>query len=206
MRKISLGILALVLLVLVTACGGAASTPPEAQKADTATQDQGAANNSGNASNEQTEEVVAEEQVQEPEETEEVSLKVGDKFNLSDWEIVLNSFEFNQKVSDDYFSSSADEGNKLLILNYTVTNQGTEADSFTAMIGGVEMKALFNDKYEYNYTITMIDKDLSNETVKPLASKTGFVVMEVPDTVAQSEDGLVLKLAQDEDKATITLR
>ncbi|WP_059049087.1 DUF4352 domain-containing protein [Paenibacillus senegalimassiliensis] len=203
MRKASLGILWIALLVLVTACGNAASTSPEAPEADTTAQEQGATNNS---SNEQAEAVVTEEPVKEPEAPAEVSLKVGDKFNLSDWEIMLNSFEFNQQVSDDYFASSADEGNKLLILNYTVTNQGTEADSFTAMIGGVEMKAYFNDKYEYNYTITMIDKDLSNESVKPLASKTGFVVIEVPDIVAQSEDGLVLKLAQDEDKVTITLR
>lgn len=206
MRKASLGILWIALLVLATACGNAAATSPEAPKADTTAQEQGATNNSSNASNEQAEAVVTEEPVKEPEAPAEVSLKVGDKFNLSDWEIVLNSFEFNQQVSDDYFASSADEGNKLLILNYTVTNQGTEADSFTAMIGGVEMKAYFNDKYEYNYTITMIDKDLSNESVKPLASKTGFVVIEVPDIVAQSEDGLVLKLAQDEDKVTITLR
>lgn len=68
------------------------------------------------------------------------------------------------------------------------------------------MKAIFKDKYEYTYTITMIDKDLSNESIKPLSSKTGFVVMEVPDTVANSEDGLILKLEKDKDKATINLR
>lgn len=67
------------------------------------------------------------------------------------------------------------------------------------------MKAIFKDKYEYTYT-TMIDKDLSNESIKPLSSKTGFVVMEVPDTVANSEDGLILKLEKDKDKATINLR
>lgn len=93
-----------------------------------------------------------------------------------------------------------------MILNYTVTNEGTEADNFTSMIGGVDMKAIFQDKYEYKYTITMIDKDLSNESIKPLSSKTGFVVMEVPDTVATSEDSLILKLADDKDKATINLR
>ncbi|MNC35898.1 hypothetical protein D3C75_843980 [compost metagenome] len=68
------------------------------------------------------------------------------------------------------------------------------------------MKAVFQDKYEYKYTVTMIDKDLSKESIKPLSSKTGFVVMEVPDTVAKSEDGLVLKLETDQDKATINLR
>ncbi|RCX18546.1 uncharacterized protein DUF4352 [Fontibacillus phaseoli] len=203
MRKTSLRILFLALLLLVTACGGAASTSTGAQNANTSVKDQGPAEN---VNNEQTGDAVTEEPTKEPEEPKEVVYKVGDKFNLGNWEVVLDSFEFNQKVSDEYFSSSADEGNRFLILNYTVTNQGTEADNFTSMIGGVEMKALFQDKYEYTYTITMIDKDLSKESIKPLSSKTGFVVMEVPDTVAKSEDSLILKLVKDENKATINLR
>ncbi|GJM70621.1 hypothetical protein HMSSN036_28370 [Paenibacillus macerans] len=201
MRKTSLGVLLLALLLLVTACGGAASTSSGTQNANTSVKDQGTAEN---VNNEQKGEADTAEPAKEPE--KEVAYKVGDKFKLGNWEVVLDSFEFNQKVSDEYFSSSADEGNKFLILNYTVSNEGTEADNFTSMIGGVEMKAIFKDKYEYKYTITMIDKDLSNESIKPLSSKTGFVVMEVPDEVAKSKDGLILKLAKDKDKATINLR
>lgn len=203
MRKTSLGVLLLALLLLVTACGGAASTSSGTQNANTSVKDQGTAEN---VNNEQKGEADTAEPAKEPEKPEEVAYKVGDKFKLGNWEVVLDSFEFNQKVSDEYFSSSADEGNKFLILNYTVSNEGTEADNFTSMIGGVEMKAIFKDKYEYKYTITMIDKDLSNESIKPLSSKTGFVVMEVPDEVAKSKDGLILKLAKDKDKATINLR
>lgn len=203
MRKTSLGILLLALLLVVTACGGTASTSTGTQDANNSVKDQGPAEN---VNNEQTGNAVTAEPTKEPEEPKEVVYKVGDKFNLGNWEVVLDSFEFNQKVSDKYLSSSADEGNKFLILNYTVTNEGTEADKFTSMIGGVEMKAIFKEKYEYKYSITMIDKDLSKESVKPLSSKTGFVVMEVPDTVAESEDGLILKLAKDKDKATINLR
>lgn len=203
MRKTSLGILLLALLLVVTACGGTASTSTGTQDANNSVKDQGPAEN---VNNEKTGEAATAEPTKEPEEPKEVVYKVGDKFNLGNWEVVLDSFEFNQKVSDEYLSSSADEGNKFLILNYTVTNEGTEADKFTSMIGGVEMKAIFKEKYEYKYSITMIDKDLSKESVKPLSSKTGFVVMEVPDTVAESEDGLILKLAKDKDKATINLR
>lgn len=203
MRKTSLGILLLALLLLVTACGGAASTSTGTQNANTSVKDQGSAEN---VNNEEEDDAVTAEPAKEPEKPKEVVYQVGDKFNLGNWEVVLDSFEFNQKVSDEYFSSSADEGNKFLVLNYTLTNEGTEADNFTSMIGGVEMKALFKDKYEYTYTITMIDKDLSKESIKPLSSKTGFVVMEVPDTVANSEDGLILKLEKDKDKATINLR
>ena len=203
MRKTSLGILLLALLLLVTACGGASSTSTETQNASTSVKDQGPGEN---VNNEKSGAADTAEPTKEPEEPKEVVYKVGDKFNLGNWEVVLDSFEFNQKVSDEYFSSSADKGNKFLILNYTVTNEGTEADSFTAMIGGVEMKAIFKDKYEYKYTITMIDQDLSKESIKPLSSKTGFVVMEVPDEVAKSGDGLILKLAKDKDNATINLR
>ncbi|MGZ7444975.1 DUF4352 domain-containing protein [Paenibacillus sp. TH7-28] len=203
MRKTSLGILLLAMLLLVTACGGAAPTSTGTQNANTSAKDQGTAEN---VNNEQKGDADTSEPAKEPEEPKEVVYKVGDKFNLGNWEVVLDSFEFNQKVSDEYFSSSADEGNKFLILNYTVSNEGTEADNFTSMIGGVEMKAIFKDKYEYTYTITMIDKDLSNESIKPLSSKSGFVVMEVPDEVAKSEDGLILNLAKDKDKATINLR
>lgn len=139
------------------------------------------------------------------EEPKEVSNKPGEKFTLGDWEVVLDSFEFDQKVSADMFSSSADEGNKFLILNYTVTNNGKEAKDFTSIIGGVSMKAIFKEEYEYNYTVTMIDGDLGTGSIKPLATKSGFVVIEVPDSVADSKESLVVKL-EDKDKAQITLR
>lgn len=139
------------------------------------------------------------------EEPKEVSNKPGEKFALGDWEVVLDSFEFDQKVSADMFSSSADEGNKFLILNYTVTNNGKEAKDFTSIIGGVSMKAIFKEEYEYNYTVTMIDGDLGTGSIKPLATKSGFVVIEVPDSVADSKESLVVKL-EDKDKAQITLR
>ena len=67
------------------------------------------------------------------------------------------------------------------------------------------MKAIFKEEYEYNYTVTMIDGDLGTGSIKPLATKSGFVVIEVPDGVADSKESLVIKL-EDQDKAQITLR
>lgn len=86
-----------------------------------------------------------------------------------------------------------------------VTNNGKEAKDFTSIIGGVSMKAIFKEEYEYNYTVTMIDGDLGTGSIKPLATKSGFVVIEVPDGVADSKESLVIKL-EDQDKAQITLR
>lgn len=160
-----------------------------------------------NAAGETVNDEPSKEATTEPakEEPKEASNKPGEKFTLGDWEVVLDSFEFDQKVSADMFSSSADEGNKFLILNYTVTNNGKEAKDFTSIIGGVSMKAIFKEEYEYNYTVTMIDGDLGTGSIKPLATKSGFVVIEVPDGVADSKESLVIKL-EDQDKAQITLR
>lgn len=202
MKKQFFILMALSALLVLSACGGTKS-----EGADTS-------GNSGSVTEEvakqDTEANAAEETTAAPEETEKKdetapAKKPGEKFTLEDWEIVLDSFEFNEKVSDGMFSSSADEGNKFLVLNYTVTNNGKEAKDFTAMFGGVKMKAVFKGEYEYDYTITMIDGDMSSGSIKPLASKTGFVVMEVPDSVAESDESLIVKLEQGE-KAEIALR
>lgn len=194
-------------MLVLAACGGnstTSGTPASNVEVNNSTNEAGSNGQAG----EEVEAAEEPQQSEEPvvEEPKDEAYKVGDKFILGDWEVTLDSFSFDQKVSDEYFSSSADEGNKFLVLNYTVTNQGTAADNFTAMFGGVNIKALFQDKYEYSYTVTMIDGDLSNESIKPLSSKTGFVVMEVPDLVASSEDSLILQLSKDDAKATLQVR
>lgn len=190
-------ILVICAFLVISACGNNTTSSDSPQQNE----------QSVDAAGETVKEEPSKEAATEPtkEEPKEVSNKPGEKFALGDWEVVLDSFEFDQKVSADMFSSSADEGNKFLILNYTVTNNGKEAKDFTSIIGGVSMKAIFKEEYEYNYTVTMIDGDLGTGSIKPLASKSGFVVIEVPDSVAESKESLVVKL-EDKDKAQITLR
>ena len=193
-------ILMICAFLVISACGNNPSSSDSAKQSESA-------NAAGETvKDEPSKEATTEPAKEEPkEEPKEVSNKPGEKFTLGDWEVVLDSFEFDQKVSADMFSSSADEGNKFLILNYTVTNNGKEAKDFTSIIGGVSMKAIFKEEYEYNYTVTMIDGDLGTGSIKPLATKSGFVVIEVPDSVADSKESLVIKL-EDQDKAQITLR
>ncbi|URN94895.1 MAG: DUF4352 domain-containing protein [Candidatus Pristimantibacillus lignocellulolyticus] len=193
MKKTYLMIITLVALIIISGCAG---TKPN--------------NNSTNATPTPTPDA-SEETTPTPEPTEEpneseASYAQGDKFTLGEWDITLDSFEFNKEVSDDIFTSSAEEGNKFIVLNYTVLNNGKESSTFTGMLGSIKMKALYKDEYEYGSTTTMIDGDLSKSTVKPLSSKTGFVVIEVPDVVADTEDSLVLSIDNNGEKAQIKLR
>lgn len=199
MKKVQVFTLLALLLLVLSACGG--SQTNNAAKSS----------NNNQASTVDSKETKATETPKETEtppteEPKEASFKPGEKFKLGTWEITLESFEFNQKVSSDMFSSSADEGNKFIVLNYNVTNNGKEANDFTAMINGIRMKAIFKGEYEYDYTVTMIDGDLSQNSIKPLASKKGFVVIEVPDSVASSNESLVIKLEDDGEKAQIVLK
>ncbi|RKD22544.1 hypothetical protein BEP19_09795 [Ammoniphilus oxalaticus] len=133
-------------------------------------------------------------------------IEFGENFDLNNWKVVLNSWEFNQSVEDDLFSSSADEGDKYLVLKFSVTNNGTEADSFTSLAGSTKVKAMYDDKYEYNHLITMIDGDLSNKNVQPLSTADGFVVIKVPEIVESSSESITLNLKNGKDEIHIKLR
>ncbi|MFD2116585.1 DUF5067 domain-containing protein [Paenibacillus yanchengensis] len=208
------------MMIVLAACGGNSSgekTPANSTNTEATNVQQTAATEPGNA---ELEQAAVEEPAVEPEQKEEEPKeeepkeeaakeeihKPKDKFTLGDWEVTLDSFEFNQKVSSDMFSSSADEGNKFIVLNFSVTNNGKEAESFTNTFGGVDVQALFKDEYEYNSSRTMLDGDIGYRSIKPLSTKKGFVVIEVPDSVAESTESLLIHLKDDKNKATIVLR
>lgn len=208
MKKLNLVTLVLAAVLVLSGCGGT-SNNGNANSGATSSPSPEVTNNSEGSENSNEGTEVEEEPTEAPTETETpeaAAYGVGEKFTLGEWGITLDSFEFDQKVSDKYLSSSVEEGNKYLILNYTVENTASEAKNFTAMFQGIGMKAVFQDKYEYDYGITLIDGDLSKESIKPLASKTGFVVMEVPDLVATSEDSLIVNIDDKGEKAQIKLR
>lgn len=132
--------------------------------------------------------------------------QVGEKFTLKDWEVTLESFKFDESVSDGQMSSSADEGNKFLILNFKVTNHGTEADSLMKNGGGTLIKAVYNEKYNYETSVTVLDGDLHHQNIQPLSSVEGFVVITVPDTVVEATESINLFLENEKDKVQINIR
>lgn len=228
MKKISLLAVTTAIMVMLAGCGGEANNKENASNANAntnanATLEPVTASNNGaddgaddgaeetDPADEQEAEVAPEPEAEpepepEPEPEAELTYAPGDKFVVGDWEITLDSFEFNQKVSDDYFSSSADEGNKFLVLHFSLTNNGKEAENFANMFGGISLKAIYKGDYEYGATMTMINGDLHGDSVKPLATKKGFIVFETPDQVADSTESLQVLIKDGKDQAKLTLR
>lgn len=206
MKKIA--ILAMLLAMIAAGCG----SQPSGNSTGTDGNNQGASvgNEGGQKEDPQGEKEPEGEQEpeEEPKEEEviEEGFQVGETFELKDWEVTVDSFEFDQAVKDGMFSSSAAEGSKFLILRLSLTNNGTENGRFIEMIGGTSIKAVFDDKYEYKISITMIDGDLSNESVPPLSDISGFTVIEMPDKVVEAAEGLQVKFELEGDKAVVNLR
>lgn len=152
---------------------------------------------------------VQQEQTETSQETTasaETNYNIGDTAILNDWEVTLESAPFEKSVSTEYLSSSASDGNQFLVLNVSVKNNGTESRYFTAMLGGVNIKAYYNQKYEYKITLTMIDGDMALEQIQPLATAKGFIVIEMPETVIDATESIVVKMKEDNSSISWNIR
>ncbi len=132
--------------------------------------------------------------------------QIGETFKLGDWEVTLESFEFNQTVVRERVSSEANEGNKFLILNFNVLNNGTEADQLMKARDGVSLKAVYNEKYDYDVSLTLMDGDLHHENVRPLSNVKGFAVIEMPDNVVEASESINIFMEKEKDKVQINIR
>ncbi len=148
-----------------------------------------------------------EKETKREQKNEEFELKqIGETFKLKDWDVTLESFEFNKKVEKDIMSSEAEEGNKFLILNFKVVNNGTEADQLMKPREGVKLKAVYNDKYTYDDLITLVSGDLHLEDVRPLSTVEGFAVVTMPDNVVEATESIDLYLEKNGSKVRINIR
>lgn len=138
---------------------------------------------------------------------EEFELKeIGETFKLEDWEVTLESFEFNKTIVKERVSTKANEGNKFLILNFNVINNGTEADELMKQRDGASLKAVYNDKYDYEVSVTLMDGNLHHENVRPLSTVKGFVAIEMPDKVVEASENISIFMEKEEDKVQINIR
>ncbi|TGE39623.1 DUF4352 domain-containing protein [Desulfosporosinus fructosivorans] len=186
MRKLIVGLLIMV-MILVVGCGSQSSSSNVKQSDSPQVQEK---------KNDESKNVSAK------------NLAIGEKFKLKDWDVTLESFEFNKTVTNkrESMSSSTEDGNKYLILRLNVTNNGTKADGFIKTIDGVSIKVVYNDKYEYKNTKTLFDGDLANDWIQPLASNKGFTVIKVPDKVADDSAGINVIFQLNDQTAQVKIR
>lgn len=119
-------------------------------------------------------------------------LKLGDKAKVGDWAFTVKKVSTKTQIkTSKYMGYEAKKGNKYICISISVKNNGAEEAKFLPSIGignaNTMMSAVihYQDKYEYKpYELISYDKDIVNETIRPLDKKSGLLVFEVPKEVA----------------------
>lgn len=128
-----------------------------------------------------------------------------EEVEIGDWIATMTGYSFEDEWSDGFLTYSAGDGNKYLLVDLTVTNNGTKADTFVtkyyAYDGDIEAKIYYQDKYEYNINNFMgsVGDDLSSLSIKPLETKEGSLIFKVPDAVASEDGSVTMELTLNKD-------
>lgn len=117
---------------------------------------------------------------------------------IDDFGVSVTNFYFTDEISSGALTAfTPSEGNQFAVVEVTVTNNGTEANTFLPYL------ALSNDTNavltfgEYKYSRTVLigyEKDVTESLIQPLASFNGIIAFEVPQAVYESTDPLVLTI------------
>ena len=142
---------------------------------------------------------------------EESTLAIGDVAELGDFSVSVTGFDLSTRIDVGYSSYySPDEGNQYGIVSMSVTNNGTEAQTFWPSfslgddINGV---VIYDNTYEYTSTqLLTYDEDLHDKFLNPLTSAEGNIVFTLPDSVVNGDGPLAIELSYGDDVATFALK
>lgn len=127
------------------------------------------------------------------------ALAVGDSCTIGDFEITVSEFKIQKQIENTYGYFEADEGNQYLVVSFSATNNGKQANTlFPSFSLGDDPSAiiLYGDGYEYPPTSLLgYDDDLHDEVVNPLSSVTGILAFELPDAVVDGTNPLTLQIS-----------
>ena len=154
------------------------------------------------------------EQADEDESEPEVSniVTVSEEFEFGDWSITVNSFETTESVSDGIMNfTPSDDGNLYLVVDMTVTNNGTSSQEFIPMFGGnrdMSVRVYYNEDFVYSpSTLLGHSDDISSlSSISALASRTGILAYSIPPIALDSDNSLDLIFNMDSEDRVLSLR
>ena len=142
---------------------------------------------------------------------------LGAKKILGTWEIELNSFEIKQEIRREvpqnphilYSGYSADEGDKLVVVNLTVRNMDTSLQTFLPFVSfNRDTRAMMTYRNDFEFRPISFRNDpesIQNAPMNPLSSRTGDIVFQVADSLAFSNE-LTFVITMGDEKIEFALR
>lgn len=135
-----------------------------------------------------------------PESSEPVKdyFAIGDSCDLQDWNVTVTDVSFETQIDVSYGHYNADKGNQYVIVGLSIVNNGSREDTifpYFSLGSALSAKIYYQDEYEYTPdNLISLDEDLHGETIAPLATASGVIVFELPETVINGTDPLILKI------------
>lgn len=134
-------------------------------------------------------------------EPEETTLALGKKATIGDWKINAKSVSVKKQIQNGsyrYFQPS--KGNTFIVVSLSARNEGKKEDEFLPRVGYKDTMSsatlYYEDEYEYSPTeLLSYDKDMATVKIKPLSTKKGILVFDVPKKAAKDLKKLKLKFS-----------
>ncbi len=165
----------------------------------------------GTAAPEPTASTEPEDDKKDNQEKKPKPLALGKKASVGDWKFTVRKAEVKSKIlNGKYYYFKPAKGHKYVCLTASAKNTGKKEATFLPRIGysnQINVAKLYFGEYEYTATsLLSCDKDLLDKKIKPLASKKGIIVFEVPKKVAKKIKKLKLTIGTDSDMVTYSLK
>lgn len=196
MKKSRMAMLIFASAAVLSACGGSAT-----QEAEATTQAVETTESATEASTE-AETTAAETTASE--------IPMGQTATIDCWDITVSQMQILDAVSNGYGQFEPDEGNKYLLISLSAANNGKESASFLpsfSMTDDIRAKLIYGDGYEFDQTnLIGYDRSMLDCVVNPLSSAEGDIAFEIPNTVAESTDKMILEFSCGNDKLDFVIR
>lgn len=196
MKKSRMAMLIFASAAVLSACGGSAT-----QEAEATTQAVETTESATEASTE-AETTAAETTTSE--------IPMGQTATIDCWDITVSQMQILDAVSNGYGQFEPDEGNKYLLISLSAANNGKESAKFLpsfSMSDDITAKLIYGDGYEFDQTnLIGYDRSMLDCVVNPLSSAEGDIAFEIPNTVAESTDKMILEFSCGNDKLDFVTR
>lgn len=206
MKRKALILLGSVICLSFAACGGTSEKGTDSESNAVV---QESSENLSDIVEVETEEI--EEKVEETESQDVTVCNMNESAQLKDWEITVTEMQILDSIEGDYGTFSPDsEDGKFAKIAVSVTNNGKQANSFLPSYGygdDVHVKLLYGDGFEFVATNLLgYDNDMHDAHINPLSTQTGEIAFEIPDSVASSEDEILISFISGNDAVQFKVR
>lgn len=141
---------------------------------------------------------------------EVIVMAMNEPATLQHWDFTVTDVQIVDKISEsEYLAFTPNEGNKFLLVTASVTNNSEEADTFLPSYGttnDVMAKLYCGDSEILLTNLLGYDNKLLSVQIEPQTTKTGDLTFEIPDSVADGEEEILLNFKAGKEEIVYKVR